>query len=49
MRPRFGSSDTKNAGFTEKDTLFGKFEVNREPFWPRISWLIAGPGRGPGV
>jgi hypothetical protein len=30
--------------FTEKDVLFGKFEVNREPFWPRISWLIAGSG-----
>lgn len=30
--------------FTEKDTLFGKFEVNREPFWPRISWLLAGSG-----
>jgi hypothetical protein len=30
--------------FTEKDALFGNFEVNREPFWPRISWLIAGSG-----
>jgi len=28
--------------FTETDGLFGKFEINREPFWPRISWLIAG-------
>jgi len=31
-------------GFTETDGLFGKYEVNREPFWPRISWLIAGSG-----
>jgi hypothetical protein len=30
--------------FTEKEALFGSFEVNREPFWPRISWLIAGSG-----
>src|SRR5260370_5388846 len=30
--------------FTETDGLFGKYEVNREPFWPRISWLIAGSG-----
>jgi hypothetical protein len=30
--------------FTDKDGLFGKYEVNREPFWPRISWLIAGSG-----
>lgn len=30
--------------FTETDGLFDKFEVNREPFWPRISWLVAGSG-----
>ena len=30
--------------FTETDGLFENFEVNREPFWPRISWLIAGSG-----
>jgi hypothetical protein len=30
--------------FRETDGLFEKFEVNREPFWPRISWLIAGSG-----
>jgi hypothetical protein len=30
--------------FTETDGLFGNYEVNREPFWPRISWLIAGSG-----
>ena len=30
--------------FNETDGLFEKFEVNREPFWPRISWLIAGSG-----
>jgi len=30
--------------FTETDGLFENFEVNREPFWPQISWLIAGSG-----
>jgi hypothetical protein len=30
--------------FRETDGLFENFEVNREPFWPRISWLIAGSG-----
>jgi hypothetical protein len=30
--------------FTDRDGLFENFEVNREPFWPRISWLIAGSG-----
>ena len=29
---------------TETDGLFDNFEVNKEPFWPRISWLIAGSG-----
>ena len=28
--------------FTETDGLFENFEVNREPFWPQISWLLAG-------
>lgn len=28
--------------FTETDGLFDNFEVNREPFWPRIVWLVAG-------
>jgi hypothetical protein len=30
--------------FTETDGLFENFEVNGEPFWPRVSWLIAGSG-----
>lgn len=30
--------------FTETDGLFDNFEVNREPFWPRISWWVAGSG-----
>jgi hypothetical protein len=30
--------------FRDTDGLFENFEVNREPFWPRISWLIAGSG-----
>ena len=35
--------------FAETDGLFDNFEVNREPFWPRISWLIAGSGAWHGV
>lgn len=30
--------------FSEAGGLFDNFEVDREPFWPRISWLIAGSG-----
>src|SRR6266404_6934344 len=30
--------------FKDTDGLFEQFEINREPFWPRISWLIAGSG-----
>src|SRR5229473_4934280 len=30
--------------FRETDGLFENFEVNRDPFWPQISWLIAGSG-----
>ncbi len=45
MRPRGRSSYYKGMlDFTEKDGLFESFEINREPFWPRISWLIAGSG-----
>ena len=29
---------------TDRSGLFEKFEVNSEPFWPRILWLIAGSG-----
>src|SRR5437588_4572493 len=28
--------------FREKPKLFDNFEVNREPFWPRVKWLLAG-------
>jgi len=34
----------KTFDFTETDGLFDHFEVNREPFWPRILWLVAGSG-----
>jgi hypothetical protein len=34
----------KTFDFTETDGLFDHFEVNREPFWPRIVWLVAGSG-----
>jgi hypothetical protein len=30
--------------FRDTGGLFDHFEVNREPFWPRISWLLAGSG-----
>lgn len=30
--------------FRETGELFDRFEINREPFWPRISWLVAGSG-----
>ncbi|HEX7723889.1 MAG TPA: hypothetical protein VF397_17130 [Pyrinomonadaceae bacterium] len=30
--------------FAETGGLFDHFEVNREPFWPRIVWLVAGSG-----
>jgi len=30
--------------FKDTDGLFEHFEVNRDPFWPRISWLVAGSG-----
>lgn len=28
--------------FTNTAGLFENFEVNREPFWPRVRWLLAG-------
>ena len=28
--------------FREKPKLFDNFEVNCEPFWPRVKWLLAG-------
>ena len=40
---------TEMQDFTETNGLFDHFEVNREPFWPRISWLIAGSGAWHGV
>ncbi len=30
--------------FADTGGLFDHFEVNREPFWPRVVWLIAGSG-----
>lgn len=29
---------------TDRSGLFENFEVNAEPFWPRIVWLVAGSG-----
>lgn len=34
----------KTFDFTDTGGLFDHFEVNREPFWPRILWLAAGSG-----
>jgi len=28
--------------FKDKTGLFDNFEVNHEPFWPRVKWLLAG-------
>ncbi len=44
MRPRGRLFHFKMLDFRDTDGLFENFEVNREPFWPRISWLIAGSG-----
>jgi hypothetical protein len=30
--------------FADTGGLFDHFEVNREPFWPRIVWMVAGSG-----
>jgi hypothetical protein len=30
--------------FADTGGLFDHFEVNREPFWPRIVWLVVGSG-----
>jgi hypothetical protein len=30
--------------FSDTGGLFDHFEVNREPFWPKMSWLVAGSG-----
>src|SRR5256714_2245630 len=34
----------KKLNFSDTGGLFDHFEVNREPFWPRIVWLVAGSG-----
>jgi hypothetical protein len=34
----------KTFDFIDTGGLFDHFEVNREPFWPRIVWLVAGSG-----
>ena len=44
MRPRGRYFINRMLALTETDGLFGNFEINREPFWPRISWLLAGSG-----
>jgi hypothetical protein len=30
--------------FADTGGLFDHYEVNREPFWPKMSWLVAGSG-----
>src|SRR5262249_2990733 len=34
----------KTFDFRDTGGLFDHFEVNREPFWPRVIWLVAGSG-----
>ena len=34
----------KTFDFADTGGLFDHFEVNHEPFWPRIVWLVAGSG-----
>jgi len=34
----------KTFDFADTGGLFDHFEVNREPFWPKVAWLIAGSG-----
>jgi hypothetical protein len=34
----------KTLDFADTGGLFDHFEVNHEPFWPRIVWLVAGSG-----
>lgn len=34
----------KTFDFADTGGLFDHFEVNREPFWPRIVWLVVGSG-----
>lgn len=34
----------KTFDFADTGGLFDHFEVNREPFWPRIVWLVAASG-----
>ncbi|HJZ80357.1 MAG TPA: hypothetical protein VKD91_08425 [Pyrinomonadaceae bacterium] len=34
----------KTFDFADAGGLFDHFEVNREPFWPRVAWLVAGSG-----
>ncbi len=30
--------------FADTGGLFDHYEVNREPFWPKMTWLVAGSG-----
>src|ERR1041385_350649 len=32
----------KTLDFTDTGGLFNHYEVNREPFWPQLSWLLGG-------
>src|SRR3989440_2731755 len=35
-------SEMKTFDFADTGGLFDHFEVNREPFWPQLSWLLGG-------
>src|SRR2546421_5839847 len=35
-------SEMKTFDFADTGGLFDHYEVNREPFWPQLSWLLGG-------
>ena len=43
-RQKYFDSFMKTFDFADTGGLFDHFEVNREPFWPKVAWLIAGSG-----
>lgn len=41
-RPSQSRTGMKTLDFADTGGLFDHFEVNREPFWPQLSWLVGG-------
>jgi hypothetical protein len=44
LRQKGSSFAEEMLNFIDTGGLFDHFEVNREPFWPRVMWLVAGSG-----